>query len=273
MEITVLIDSILGLFSFVLGACVGSFLNVVAYRIPAELSLLWPPSRCPRCLSALGATENIPILGWLRLKGRCKHCQAPISVRYPIVEAITGLLFLAVFVSCGFTLTTLSYWVFFSWLLALSLIDLDTMTLPNVLTRSGVIVGLIFQIIVSTTSNSTSIAQGLITGMIGAVLGLWLFDCITLLGSAVMGQAAMGGGDAKLAAMIGAWLGWQSLLLASFLACAIGAIVGGGAIALKLMSRRQAFPFGPYLALGGMVTAIWGEHLLALYTTLVFPIS
>lgn len=260
---------------FAFGASIGSFLNVVVYRLPAGLSLLFPPSRCPHCLHQLGKTENVPILGWLWLKGCCRHCKSSISVRYPLVEAATGLLFLLVFWLFEVSLQTLGYWVFLSWLLALSLIDLDTMTLPNPLTKSGLVLGLIFQAAVGFLQPQVSgnaIAQ-LMSGIIGAVLGIWLFDIISIAGAFLFGQAAMGGGDAKLAAMMGAWLGWKYLLLASFAACALGAFVGGGAIALGLLSRRQPMPFGPFLALGATLTVFWGETILSTYLRLFFPLA
>ncbi|HEY9702383.1 MAG TPA: prepilin peptidase, partial [Allocoleopsis sp.] len=132
---------------FGLGSAIGSFLNVVIYRIPAGLSILHPPSRCPHCKHQLGITENIPVFGWLLLQGKCKHCHSPISIRYPIIETVTGILFLFVFWTFDVSLYTLGFWIFLSWLLALSIIDLDTMTLPGVLTKSGLIVGLIFEVI------------------------------------------------------------------------------------------------------------------------------
>lgn len=263
------ISLLIGLTVFAVGACIGSFLNVVVYRIPAKLSLLWPPSRCPNCLQRLRPTENVPVLGWLWLRGRCSHCKCSISSRYPLVEAATGLVFLWVFGTFHWSVFTLGYWAFFSWLLALSLIDLDTLTLPNPLTQSGLVAGLLFQGIVGATVTD-GIPERLLLGVEGMVLGLWLLDLIRLLGSWVLGEAAMGDADAKLAAMMGAWLGWKLLLLAAFLACAIGAIVGGGAIALGLLSRRQPMPFGPYLALGAVLAAVWGERLLSAYFQLMF---
>ncbi|HAX77841.1 MAG TPA: prepilin peptidase, partial [Cyanobacteria bacterium UBA11372] len=169
------------LFVFILGASVGSFLNVVAYRTPAGLSLLFPPSRCPQCLNQLKAYDNVPIFGWLHLKGRCRYCKSPISVRYPIVEAVTSVLFLLVFWQFGYSPQTLGYWAFLSWLLALSLIDLDTMTLPNSLTQSGLVLGLVFQGFVGFLA--TDIPNQLMAGIVGAVLGIWLFDAIILAGS------------------------------------------------------------------------------------------
>ena len=258
---------------FALGASIGSFINVVVYRLPAKLSILWPPSRCPHCLHQLGKRENVPVLGWLWLRGRCHHCQSKISVRYPVVEAVTGLLFLLVFWTFEVSVETIGYWTFCSWLLALSLIDLDTMTLPNPLTQSGLVAGIVFRLVAGflpEASRSGGFNQ-LISGIIGAVLGLWLFDLINVVGSITLGQAAMGGGDAKLAAMLGAWLGWKYLLLAGFLACAMGAFVGGGAIALGVLTRRQPMPFGPFLALGAVITLFGGEVILSTYLRLVFP--
>ena len=259
------------LFVFILGASVGSFLNVVAYRVPAGLSLLFPPSRCPQCLNQLKAYDNVPIFGWLHLKGRCRYCKTRISARYPIVEAFTSIVFLLVFWQFGYSPQTLGYWAFLSWLLALSLIDLDTMTLPNSLTQSGLVLGLVFQGAVGFLANN--IANQLMAGVVGAVLVISLFDAIILAGSIVYGQTAMGGGDAKLAAMMGAWLGWKYLLLAGFLACAVGALVGSVAIALGLLSRRQAMPFGPFLALGAGVTVFLGDAILSTYLNLFFPLT
>lgn len=258
---------------FALGASIGSFINVVVYRLPAKLSVVSPPSRCPRCFHRLGKQENVPVLGWLWLRGRCRHCKAPISVRYPLVEAATGLLFVLVYWKFGLSMQTVGYWLFASWLLALSLIDLDTMTLPNSLTKSGLVLGLGFaiasELLASTSTHAT--VERLVASVMGAVLGIWLFDGIALFGSLFLGQAAMGAGDAKLAAMLGAWLGWKYLLLAGFLACAIGAFIGGGAIALGILSRRQQMPFGPFLALGALITLFGGDAILAAYFRLVFP--
>jgi len=259
---------------FALGASFGSFLNVVVYRLPANLSILWPPSRCPHCLHQLLKRDNIPIFGWLRLKGRCRYCKSRISVRYPLVEAIAGVLFLLVFWKYDISWQTLGYWAFLSWLLVLSLIDLDTMTLPNSLTQSGLVVGLCFQGTVGQwpTPQLVGVSHQLMTGVVGAVLGIWLFDMIAFVGSMIFGQAAMGGGDAKLAAMMGAWLGWKYLLLSGFLACGVGAFAGGGAIALGWLDRRQPMPFGPFLAVGAGITIFCGEAILSTYLRLFFPL-
>ncbi|MGF1570370.1 MAG: prepilin peptidase [Nodosilinea sp.] len=258
---------------FTLGAAVGSFLNVVIYRLPAGQSLLHPPSRCPQCQTRLKPYDNVPILGWLWLRGRCRYCRVRIAARYPLVEGFTGTLFLATFWWFGPTAWMLAHWVLLSWLVALAFIDLDTLTLPNTLTQSGLLLGLGAQAVIPylKTGNWASAISGLMAGVVGAVVGIWLFDIITLLASVALGQTAMGGGDAKLAAMLGAWLGWPGVLLSSFLACVVGAIVGGGAMALQLISRRQPMPFGPFLAIGAMITVFWGEALLGAYRALFFP--
>lgn len=250
---------------FFLGASVGSFLNVIIYRIPEGLSILYPPSRCPHCLHRLQPYDNVPIFGWFWLKGRCRYCHAPISARYPLIETLTGCLFLLTLLTGGLTGHTVGMWLFLAWLLALAMIDLDTMILPNSLTQSGLILGLGFQGIQGGN------LEGLMSGILGAVVGIWLLEIIAFLGSVILGQSAMGGGDPKLMAMIGAWLGWKYLLVAGFLACFLGTLVGGGGIALGVINRRQPVPFGPFLALGAGITSLWGEMILSTYFGLFFP--
>ncbi len=283
---------------FALGASIGSFLNVIVYRLPAGLSIFWPPSRCPKCLNQLKAYDNVPVFGWISLRGRCRYCKSKISVRYPVVEGVTGIIFLLVFSVFQVSILTIGYWAFCSWLLALSLIDLDTMTLPNPLTQSGLVAGILFQMVVGYLPEGSSVAlvNHLMMAIVGAVLGLWLFDAIALLGSIAFGKTAMGAGDAKLAAMMGAWLGWKYLLLASFIACALGALIGSGVIMhkrillgrskLRAASGREApneetsthrlgqkMPFGPFLALGSLITLFSGEAILSTYLRLFFPVS
>ena len=270
----IIFNSLVTAIVFVSGSAIGSFLNVVVYRLPAGLSVMRPPSRCPKCLNQLKPYENIPVFGWLWLRGRCNHCRSTISVRYPLVEAATGLLFLLIFWRFGAGVQTLGFWALFSWLLALSLIDWDTMTLPDPLTRSGLVAGLVFQMakgLWPTFSPIDSVHYLVLDGIVGAVVGLWLFDIIALVGSLALRRTAMGAGDSKLAALMGAWLGWKYLLIAGFIACLAGALAGGGAIALGLLKRRQHIPFGPSLALGTAITALWGEAILSTYLQLFFP--
>jgi leader peptidase (prepilin peptidase) / N-methyltransferase len=250
---------------FGLGACVGSFLNVVIYRLPAGISLLWPPSRCPKCGHKLGLTENIPILGWLMLRGRCRHCHTSISVRYPLFEAFTALIWLATFWRFGATLQTGGYCLLLAWLIALAAIDLDTMTLPNPLTSSGLVLGVVFQTFLGyqetqTIAGAVQYFMGSIGGM---VLGIWIYDIIQILGTLLMGQLAQGGGDAKLMGMVGAWLGWSGVVLTGGMASFVGSAVMGSAVLLG--SSRRKFPLGPFLAAGAVVSLFAGDKIIAAY--------
>lgn len=272
MDILIVIPA--SIIVFALGASIGSFINVVVYRLPARLSILWPPSRCPHCLNQLKAYDNVPVLGWVWLRGRCRYCKNKISVRYPVVEAVTAIIFVIIFLLFKVSILTVGYWAFCSWLLALSLIDLDTMTLPNALTQSGLVLGIVFQMTVGFLSDASwvGLVRHLMIGIVGAVLGLWLFEAIAI-ASKVFYKDAMGAGDAKLAAMMGAWLGWRYLLLAGFIACAAGALVGIGAIVLSQRKWGQKIPFGPFLALGAIITVFGGQAILSAYLRLFFSVS
>ncbi|MGB3766739.1 MAG: prepilin peptidase [Phormidesmis sp.] len=260
---------------FILGSAVGSFLNVVVYRLPEGLSLLHPPSRCPSCKTRLKPYDNVPVLGWLWLRGRCRSCRLPIAVRYPIVEFSCACLFVSVYALFGMTWATPGHWLFVCWLLALALIDLDTMTLPNSLTASGLVLGWLFQGWMSYLIEPTlvHVISGVAAAVGASIFGLWLFDLVGIAGSRAFGKAAMGGGDAKLAAMMAAWLGWPGLLLATFLAAAMGAVVGSGAMALGVLGAKQHIPFGPYLALGAVLTLFYGQALIAAYLSIFFPMG
>jgi len=258
---------------FVLGASIGSFINVVVYRLPAKISILRPPSRCPNCLKRLKPYDNIPLLGWVWLRGLCRYCKSPIALRYPLVEGFTGIVFLIVFWFFQLSILTIGYWIFCSWLLILALIDLDTMTLPEPLTKSGLVLGLVFQIIVGwgLEANSVGAIRHLMSGIGGSVVGLWLFDTIALVGALIFSKAALGAGDTKLVAMMGAWIGWRYLLIAILIACISGVLVGGSAIVLAKHSLGKRMPFGPFLAFGGTLSIFCGEAILSQYLHLFFP--
>ncbi|WP_373543727.1 A24 family peptidase [Chamaesiphon sp.] len=270
-------DTIVQVIIFWLGAAIGSFLNVVVYRVPAGLSVIWPPSRCPKCLHQLGMGENIPILGWLLLRGKCRHCRTPISQRYPLIEAITAIIFVIVYNRFGLSIQTVGYSLLMCWLLALTLIDLDTMTLPNSLTQSGLVLGLTFQFVAGYLDRNYSIVgsrEYLIQGILGMVLGIWIYDTISILGSMMMGQLAQGGGDAKLMAMVGAWSSWKVVLLSGGLASALAifgfvavagysTIVSGGKAGAKTLI--QPLPLGPFIALGATISLFGGDWLIDTY--------
>ncbi|NEO88077.1 MAG: prepilin peptidase [Spirulina sp. SIO3F2] len=270
-----LIHLAIGGLVFGFGSAIGSFLNVVVYRVPAGLSILHPPSRCPTCLTRLGKRENVPILGWLWLRGKCRHCHTAIAPRYPLVELATGLMFAGVYAQWGLSLEAIAAATLLSWLLALALIDHDTLTLPHSLTQSGLVMGLGFTLLLAWQQSGT-VAEStnyLMSRIIGALVGLWGLDAIAFLGSVLMGRTAMGAGDAKLMAMVGAWLGWQAVLLSTFLGCVLGTVFGGSAIVLGWRDRAQPMPFGPYLALGASISLFWGERIVRTYLTLFFPFN
>ncbi|NJM48096.1 MAG: prepilin peptidase [Alkalinema sp. RU_4_3] len=256
---------------FCLGSAIGSFLNVVIYRLPAGLSVVHPPSRCPVCFTPLRKQDNVPILGWLKLRGKCAHCGTPISARYPMVELTTGMLYLVCLLVFGLSLQTVGYWLFLSLLLSLALIDFDTMTLSDPLMKLGVVGGLMFQFAIGVSMGGIPGGIiGLVTGVIGMVVGILLLDGISIVGSMLLRRQAMGAGDAMLAAMMGAWLGWRSFLVALFLSALSGALVGLlGRISSKL-GRYQQMPFGPFLAIGSLLTLFFGGPMLSAYLGL-FP--
>ncbi|MEI6427103.1 MAG: prepilin peptidase [Pseudanabaena sp. ELA607] len=258
---------LLTIMALILGACVGSFLNVVVYRIPAGLSLVHPPSRCPHCHHPLQPWDNIPIFGWILIGGKCRYCRSPVSWRYPAVETLTGLLFAALAGAMGNQvnpITLLFYGAFAAWLLALALIDLDTMTLPDRLTKSGLMLGLVFQLYRGLNQyGGTNWAGALLFGIGGMVTGLWLLDLVRIGARELMGKEAMGGGDPKLAAMIGMWLGWQQIWLVIMVASLLGMIAGLG----QMLARRRSapFPFGPWLSMGALLVLVFGEGWIYQY--------
>ena len=262
-----------------LGLMVGSFLNVVIHRLPimmerdwaaqcAELkgeaapafeplSLARPRSRCPHCGHSITALENIPLVSWLLLRGRCKGCAAPISLRYPLIEALTGLLFALAAWHFGFTAAGLGALVFVAALLALTAIDFDTQLLPDDITLPLLWIGLAL--------NAFNVYTDLKSAVIGAMAGYlslwgvyWLFKLFT-------GKEGMGYGDFKLLAALGAWLGWQMLPLTILLSSLVGAVVGISLMTFARHGRNVPIPFGPYLAAAGAIALVWGKPLTRAY--------
>ena len=268
----------------VLGLLVGSFLNVVIHRLPkmmerdwhgqcAELrgeevlpdskplSLARPRSRCPECGHLISARENIPVFSWLFLRGKCSACRKPISVRYPIVEALTGLLtaFAAVHFGLGWPAAgaILLIWC----LIALTFIDVDTQLLPDSITLPLLWIGLLFNVFGTFTD-----LQSAVIGAMGGYLSLWsVYWCFKL----VTGKEGMGYGDFKLLAAVGAWLGWQILPLAILLSSLVGAVIGIALIVLAKRGRNVPIPFGPYLATAGLLALFWGKELTQSYLRLM----
>ena len=251
----------------VVGASVGSFLNVVVYRVPRQLSLIHPPSHCPSCGTRLGPTENVPILGWIALKGRCRHCGTSISIRYPIVEAFTMGLYLLCVAVWGWSWTAASGALLLSWLFPLALIDIETYLLPELLTRSALVTALLLRLALPLLNGggATAVASSLLDGAIGMTVGIVSLEAIGWIGLLFLGKEAMGGGDGKLMAAIGLWLGWRAVLVSIFVACLLGTVFG---IALKLVRGKQwskPIPFGPYLVLGAVTAMFFGPQIVDWY--------
>lgn len=252
---------VLAFFGGLLGACVGSFLNVVIYRLPIGESLVSPPSHCPACGSAIRWYDNVPILGWLVLRGRCRDCGVAISSRYAIVEAITGLLGAVLAVRGGLTLDTLAAFWFGASLVALTYIDLDHRLLPDRITLPGTAVGLGLAAFATATRGNAAVWNSLL----GVLLGGGLLWFVAWAYHAATGREGMGGGDIKLLAMIGAFLGWRGVLLTLLLASFVGSAVG---LALMIRDRsdsKLAIPFGPFLAIGALIALFWGDRIVAWY--------
>ncbi len=244
---------------FVVGAVIGSFLNVCIYRMQRGESIVWPGSRCPKCGNPIALYDNLPIISFLLLLGRCRKCRAPISWRYPLVEALNGGGYLLLLRSFGLTWPALIYAVFFSALIVVTVIDLDIQIIPDVISLPGIVIGL---------AVSYWLPQGWISSLIGCVVGGGFFWLVAEVGSRILKQEAMGGGDIKLIAMIGAFLGWQNVILTIFLASLTGAAVGVSFMALKGWGRKTPIPFGPFLALGALLSLFLGTTIWEWYVGL-----
>lgn len=247
--------------ALVFGLVIGSFLNVVIWRVPRGESIVTPGSACPSCGHEIRAYDNIPLLSWLILRGRCRDCGEPISPRYPIVELTTGLLFVLMTWNFGLTGELPAYLYFAAVGVALALIDLDTRRLPNVIVLpSYVVAGLLLLL--------PAIVDGRWNDYLNAWLGaLALFAFYFLL--AFVYPAGMGFGDVKLAGVLGlylGWLGWGPLIVGAFLGFLLGALVGGGLMLAKRAGRKTAIPFGPFMIAGALIAVVFGQSLADTYT-------
>jgi leader peptidase (prepilin peptidase)/N-methyltransferase len=250
------IDTPLLVIAAAVGLCIGSFLNVVIYRLPLGQSLVSPGSRCPKCGYALRWYDNIPVLSWVWLAGRCRQCRTPISPQYPIVELVTALLFVLVVWLTPEGPLVFSRLIFVSILVALFGIDLEHQILPNVITLPGILVGLMFSAIAP---------PGWRDALIGTLLGAGVLYGIAAAYYAVRREEGMGMGDVKMLAMIGAFLGWKSVLVTLVLSSFSGALIGVTLMAVQRGSMKLALPFGTFLALGALAAMLAGEPLIAWY--------
>lgn len=276
--------TLLYLFALLIGLCFGSFLNVVITRLPVMLMRSWrnearaalelpaetsprfnlatPGSMCPRCEHPIAWHDNLPLLGWLKRRGKCAHCQTPISAQYPLVELMGGLLAVAVVALYGATASALFIYAACLTLLALAVIDFRTYLLPDILTLPLLWAGLLYQLLFQPIMLPSAVI-GAMAGYLILWSFYWLFKLIT-------GKEGMGFGDFKLLAALGAWVGWPMLPLLLILSAGIGAIVGLVVQACSPHLRGQPLPFGPFLALAGWVCLLAGNELMALYTALLY---
>ena len=263
----------------ILGLLVGSFLNVVIYRLPIILEREWteqcaelgdqasppeavftlsrPRSACPHCGHAITALENIPVISYLFLAGKCKACRTPISIRYPIIEALSALMSVIIAWHFGFGWSAVGA-LLLSWaLIALTFIDVDHQLLPDKITLPLIWLGLAF--------NLSGVYTDLHSSVIGAIAGYVSLWSIYHLFKLVTGKEGMGYGDFKLLAALGAWLGWQALPMIVLLSSFVGALIGITLVLLKQHQREIPIPFGPYLAIAGWIALVWGEIINSAY--------
>jgi leader peptidase (prepilin peptidase) / N-methyltransferase len=235
------------------GLVIGSFVNVVIARLPHRRSLWAPRSACPQCGNPIAWYDNIPLISFAALRGRCRGCAARIAWRYPVVEAVTAALFAVAWVIFnGDVRDFVVAAVFLSALVAITAIDLRHQIIPDAITLPGMVAGLMASVVTARISWSESV--------IGILLGATLFAAVIILS-----RGGMGGGDLKLGAMLGAFLGWHALLVALFVAVTLGGLSAVALLVSGRLARKDAIPFGPFLALGGVVALFWGDTIVAWY--------
>lgn len=240
----------------VLGLLIGSFLNVCIYRLPHDLSIVKPPSRCGTCGRTLRWYHNVPVLSWIALRGRCGFCRARISPRYPLVELLTAGLFVLHAWWFGPTALMAVRTAFAAALVVLFLTDLDCRILPNEITMGGLVIGLALSLV---------LPPGIVSALIGAALGGGILWGTGALYERVRGVEGMGMGDVKMLAMVGAVLGWPLMLLTLVLASFTGGLFGMALIALRADARTTAVPFGTFLAVGALIASLAGDAILTWY--------
>ena len=245
------------LFVAVLGAALGSFLNVLIYRLPEEKSIIFPASNCPHCGKPIRFYDNIPIISFILLKGRCRACRGKISFRYPLVELITAVLSLLLFWKFGLTFKYLFSFIFVCALIVITFIDLDYQIIPDVITLPGIPIFFLAALIVMGLRFQDA--------FLGFLIGGGCLYVIAFVYELVTKREGMGGGDIKLLAMMGAFLGWQSLLFILLVSSLLGAVVGIAVMMIKGQDMKYAVPFGPFLSLAAVAYIFFGDTAMRLF--------
>jgi len=243
-----------------LGAVIGSFLNVCIYRIPRSMSIVFPGSQCPNCKASIPFYDNIPILSYLFLKGKCRFCHNPISLRYPIVEFINMFFYILLFYKFGASLATVVYCIFVSLLIVISFIDLDFRIIPDSLSISGIIMGFL----------SSFFLDGMtpIQSLLGILIGGGFLFAVAVIYEKVTHKEGMGGGDIKLIAMIGAFTGWHGIPFVILASSFVGAALGIIYIIVEKKDTKFAIPFGPFLSLGAVLYIFIGPEIIQWYLSI-----
>jgi len=244
---------------FVVGSCLGSFLNVCIYRLPRERSIVRPRSRCTSCEHPIAWYDNIPLLSFAALRGACRHCRHPISWRYPLVEALTGAATVAVLARFGVGPVGWVYVAFVAALITASFIDLEFQIIPDEISLGGLAVGLALSALIPALHGTASPLASLMRSAIGMLIGGGVLYGTGLIGDVIFRKESMGGGDIKLLAMAGAVLGWKLVLLTFFLAPVLALIPG---LLVLLLKRSHLIPYGPFLSLGLSVSLFAGDDIL-----------
>ncbi len=243
-------------FAFIFGAAIGSFLNVCIFRLPAKTSIVKPRSQCPYCQHPIRNGDNIPLISFILLRGKCRDCGGKISWRYPLVELITALLALLLFLKYGLTLSFLIFFIFTAVLIVITFIDLDHQIIPDILTLPGIPIFCLAAIFL--------LKIPWLEALLGLLIGGGIFFTIAFVYELITKREGMGGGDIKLLAMIGGFLGWKSLIFVLLFSSFSGAIIGITAMLIKKQDMKYAVPFGPFLAAAAVAYLFWGDAFMRL---------
>ena len=247
---------LLNCFAFIFGAAIGSFLNVCIFRLPAESSIVKPRSQCPHCHHPIRNCDNIPLISFIILRGKCRDCGGNISWRYPLVELITALLAMLLFLKFGLTLAFLAFFIFTAVLIVITFIDLDHQIIPDIITLPGIPIFCLAAIFL--------VKIPWMEVLIGLLIGGGVLFAIALVYGLITKREGMGGGDIKLLAMIGGFLGWKSLIFILLFSSFSGAIIGITAMIIKKQDMKYAVPFGPFLSAAAVAYLFWGDAFIRL---------